>query len=554
MKRLLSCALALALTAALAMPVSSAVTYSDIPSGSSLAAEVQKAVNYGLMNGYSAGTFGYADSMTRVQFVTVVGRMLGWFEGVHTMDNPITAAMQVPDSISGSYLDAIRFAVEYDVVDTNQAFRPNTPITRAEMSEMLVRALGLKEAAAIAEKQNTLPFKDVTAGKGYISVAYAIGMTNGVSSTAFAPNNYATRAQAAAMLVRIYEKLHQKTKWIHGFYAISSYSQLALADSMDAVSAGWSRMTWDGSTAKLTTTSANQNEYYVPSGYQEVADRLQSRGTPLNLEVYMDTSGGLREMLASAEGRAQAVEQIMSELTVSYSAIGRNPYSGVTVDFEGLRSAQKDDFTAFLRELAAKVRQRGKTLYVCVAPVLTTGAYYDGYDYRAIGDLADKVILMAHDYDARDLSAFIGTDYQKTTASAPLGQVYMSLQAITDKDTGVRDLSKIALGFSCKNIAWQVDANGKLLSGTPVYPTNETVYKRLNQTDTIHGWSGIYQNRYAIYTTENGDHWYVLYEDDRSVQAKVNAARLLGITGVSVWRLGTVPAYSDWNWSSILAK
>jgi len=68
MKRLLSCALALALTAALAMPVSSAVTYSDIPSGSSLAAEVQKAVNYGLMNGYSAGTFGYADSMTRVQF------------------------------------------------------------------------------------------------------------------------------------------------------------------------------------------------------------------------------------------------------------------------------------------------------------------------------------------------------------------------------------------------------------------------------------------------------------------------------------------------------
>jgi len=237
--------------------------------------------------------------------------MLGWFEGVHTMDNPITAAMQVPDSISGSYLDAIRFAVEYDVVDTNQAFRPNTPITRAEMSEMLVRALGLKEAAAIAEKQNTLPFKDVTAGKGYISVAYAIGMTNGVSSTAFAPNNYATRAQAAAMLVRIYEKLHQKTKWIHGFYAISSYSQLALADSMDAVSAGWSRMTWDGSTAKLTTTSANQNEYYVPSGYQEVADRLQSRGTPLNLEVYMDTSGGCGDAGFRVKGRAQAVEQIM---------------------------------------------------------------------------------------------------------------------------------------------------------------------------------------------------------------------------------------------------
>ena len=130
----------------------------------------------------------------------------------------------------------------------------------------------------------------------------------------------------------------------------------------------------------------------------------------------------------------------------------------------------------------------------------------------------------------------------------------MSMQAITDKSTGVRDLSKIALGFSCKNIAWRVDANGKLLSGTPVYPTNETVYRRLNQADTVHGWSGTYHNRYAIYTTEDGERWYVLYEDDRSVQVKVNAAKLLGITGVSVWRLGTIPSYSDWNWTSILKK
>lgn len=553
MKKVLSCLLTLALTAALAAPMASAA-YSDVPAGSSLASEVQKASNYGLMNGYSAGRFGYADSMTRVQFVTVVGRMLGWFEGVHSTVSQITPAMRVPETISGTYMDAINFAVEYDVVDTDRPFRPNDPITRGEMSEMLVRALGLKEAAAIAEKQNTLPFKDVSTGRGYISVAYTIGMTNGISATAFAPNNYATRAQAAAMLVRIYEKLNRKTQWVHGFYAIASYSQLSLADSMDAVSAGWSRMTWDGSAAKLSTTSANQNEYYVPSGYQEVTDRLQSRGTALNLEVYMDTSGGLREMLASAEGRSQAVEQIMEELTVSYNAIGRNPYSGVTVDFEGLRAAQREDFTAFLQELAASVHQRGKTLYVCVAPVLTTGAYYDGYDYRAIGDLADKVILMAHDYDARNLSGFEGSDYQKTTSSAPLGQVFMSMQAITDKSTGVRDLSKIALGFSCKNIAWRVDANGKLLSGTPVYPTNETVYRRLNQADTVHGWSGTYHNRYAIYTTEDGERWYVLYEDDRSVQVKVNAAKLLGITGVSVWRLGTIPSYSDWNWTSILKK
>lgn len=265
MKRFLSCLTALALAAALMVPMASAA-YTDVPAGSALASEVQKAASYGLMNGYSAGIFGYSDSMTRAQFVTVVGRMLGWFQGgMHSTGNHITSAMKIPETLSGSYLDAINFAVEYDVVDTNVAFRPNDPVTRREMAEILVRALGLKEAAAIAEKQNTLPFTDVKSGKGYISIAYTIGMTNGTSATTFSPDATATRGQAAAMLVRIYEKLNQKTDFIHGFYAISSYSQLSYAKNMDAVSAGWSRMTWDGTTAKLSTTSAGETSTVFPA-------------------------------------------------------------------------------------------------------------------------------------------------------------------------------------------------------------------------------------------------------------------------------------------------
>jgi len=549
-KKILSCLIVLVLTAALTAPMASAA-YTDIPANSALAGEVNKAVRYGLMNGYSAGKFGYADSMTRVQFVTVVGRMLGWFQGVHSTGTQITDTMEIPANISGTYRDAIWFALEYDVIDDDLPFRPHEAITRLEMAEILTRALGLKEAAAIAEKVNSLPFTDVTSGHGYISIAYDIGMTKGVTATTFAPNASATRAQAAAMLVRIYEKLQKETQWTHGFYAISSYQQLDLAENMDAVSAGWSRMTWDGEKAILSTTSANKNEFYVPTGYAEVTNTLEHWQTKLNLDVFMDHSSGVRELLASEEGRTQAVNAILEELTVEYRTIGRNPYNGVTIDFEGLRESSKDDFTAFLQELAPAVHALGKELYVCVSPVLTTGPYYDGYDYRAIGAAADKVILMAYDYDARNLSGFIGTDYQKTTSAAPLGQVYMSMRAITDPETGVEDLSKIALGFSCKNIAWNVDKNGKLLSAEPVYPTNETVYKRLSQSDTIHGWSGTYHNRYAIYTTETGENWYLIYEDNRSLQAKLDAAHLLGITGVSFWRMGTIPAYPDWNWSAL---
>ncbi|MET0015821.1 S-layer homology domain-containing protein [Oscillibacter sp.] len=554
MKKFIAALLTAALSASLALPVSAmafATSFQDVPAESSLASEVQKAVDYGLMGGYSTTSFGYSDSMTRGQFAGVLVRMMAKTMNWATETPAQPTFTDVP--ASHAWYSAAQTALAHDVVDGGGAFRPNAPITRAEMSEMLVRALGLKGAAAIEGKQVSLPFTDVTAGKGYVAVAYQIGMTSGTSATTFAPSATATRAQAAAMLVRIYEKLNRKVDFVHAFYAISSYSQIGLSNGMAAVSAGWSRMTWNGTTALLSTTSAGGNEYAVPSSYQDVTGNLDINGTSLNLSVFMDVSGGVRDLLASANGREAAVEQITNELTVTYNVVGKNPYYGVTIDFEGLRAAQKENFTAFITALAGKVHSLGKSLYVCVSPVLTTGSYYDGYDYPAIGRLADKVILMAYDYNAADLTAYVGTEYYKTAAPAPADQVYASLLAATDPNTGVADTSKLLLGYSSKPMAWKIGADGKLLSGTPVYPSNETLYLRLNQSDTEAGWSDTYQQPYAVYTTEDGSRYFVWYDNDDSVQVKLNAAKLLGITGLSLWRLGTIPTEHGWNWNSLLA-
>lgn len=245
MKKFLCGLLSAALAVSLTVPMAGAA-YTDVPSESTLGGEVEKAVRYGLMNGYSDTTFGYGDSMTRAQFAAVLVRMMGW-ETV----TPATADFtDVP--VSHTWYGAVETAAAHDVVDEGGAFRPGDAITRGEMSEMLVRALGLKSTAEMVAGQTSsassvfhLPFTDVSSDQaGYIAVAYAIGMTNGTSAYTFSPDATATRAQAAAMLVRIYEKLRQETDFIHGFYAISSYSQLDLVRQMDAVSAGWSRMTW----------------------------------------------------------------------------------------------------------------------------------------------------------------------------------------------------------------------------------------------------------------------------------------------------------------------
>ena len=560
MKKFLSGLLSAALAASLLAPSAAAVGtgFTDVPAGSSLAGEVEKAVDCGLMNGYDAGTFGYGDSMTRAQFVTVLGRMMGWSDGgAHVAMWMIPEAMEVPSDLSETYLFAIEQAAQRDVVDIDEPFRPSDPVTRGEMAELLVRALGLKGAAEQVRQlwasrdsafTAAIPFTDVTGEEApYIQIAYTIGMTNGTSATTFSPGSTATRAQAAAMLVRIYEKITAPTGPVHGFYSISSYSQLDLAGDMDAVSAGWSRMTWDGETAVLRTTSADGNEYAIPSGYEEVTDYLSGRDVPLHLSVFMEGQE-LKDLLASPDGRAQAVEQIVHEVTVDYQTIGENPYSGVTIDFEGLRQGQKADFTAFLTALDAELEDLGKELYVCVSPVLAGGTYYDGYDYAAIGRLADKVILMAYGYDARDMSGFVGSRYHETAATAPIGQVYLGLAALTEQV----DPDKVLLGFSAQATAWQIDGEGDLLSGTPVYPSAETVARRLAQPDTEKGWSGAYQQPYAVYTTEDGGRYFLWYQDSASVEAAMRAAKLLGVAGASVWRLGMLPDSEVWNWDSLL--
>lgn len=553
MKKFLSCLLSAALAACLLVPSAAAAGagFTDVPAGSSLAGEVQKAVDYGLMNGYDADTFGYGDSMTRAQFTAVLVRMMDW--DAVTPQTPTYT--DVP--ASHTWYSVVETAAAHDAVDTDEPFRPSDPITRGEMAELLVRALGLKGAAEqvrqlwasrVSAFAAAIPFTDVTGEEApYIQIAYTIGMTNGTSATTFSPDSTATRAQAAAMLVRIYEKISAPTDFVHGFYAISSYSQLGLAGEMDAVSAGWSRMTWDGETALLSTTSADGNEYAIPSGYDEVTDYLSSRDIPLHLSVFMDGED-LKSLLASADGRAQAVEQIVNELTVDYQAIGENPYSGVTIDFEGLRQGQKADFTAFLTALDTELERLDKDLYVCVSPVLGGSSWYDGYDYAAIGRLADRVILMAYGYDARDMSGFVGSRYHETAATAPIGQVYLGLAALTEQV----DPDKVLLGFSAQATAWQIDGEGDLLSGTPVYPSAETAARRLAQPDTVTGWSDACQQSYAVYTTEDGGRYFLWYQDDASVQASMRTAKLLGVSGASVWRLGMLPDGDAWNWESLL--
>ena len=247
-------------------------------------------------------------------------------------------------------------------------------------------------------------------------------------------------------------------------------------------------------------------------------------------------------MTGTPEVRAQAVAAL---------AAASADYAGLTIDFEGLKGDTiKQNYVTFLKELDAALPQ-GKTLYVCVQP----DTWYDGWDYRGIGEVADKVILMAHDYQWPSVpESYVGTTNTYSPVT-PFNSVYEALRDLTDPDTGVADRSKLALAISFGTAGFRVDENGVLLETTIYHPAMSTLAARLNQSDTVVTYDAASRNPYALYTTEDGSRYKIWYENEQSVTDKIQLARMFGITGVSLWRVGNIPDTAGYDvWSAVLSQ
>lgn len=519
--------------------------YSDVPENHWAYNEIKSAGEIGFMSGMGDGTFGLGQNITRAQFVSMLVRMFGWQQ----------AQGDSYDDVNPSewYYNDVMTASAMGALGDESSFRPNDNITREEIAIMLVRALGYDE---LAEELSDiyLPFNDVFSNKGYISIAYDFGIISGRSGDIFDPQGTASREDAAAMMVRCYNNYNSYLDFVHGFYAFSSYGQKEMASQMDAVSFGWSRMEYsDDGEVVVNTTAANNNEWNVPSGYTDIVEYLDDSKVDTNLSVYMSASESddAEIILSDAGNRTAAVDAIIEELTVDYNQLGYNPYDGVTIDFENLRSNMRDNFTAFLRELGDRLETINKSLYVTVQPNMKNSSYFDGYDFRAIGDIADKVILMAYDYNAKNISQDVMESGFTTTPVTPFDEVYYALRTITSDTTGVSDKNKIVLGLSMSNVGWTV-ADGQITNSRGNTYSYSEIAEMINNGAEVK-YSDKYRNPYLIYNGEDGQE-IVWYENSQSIKDKIKLAEMFGVNGISVWRLGLIPQEgTDLNiWAEIL--
>ena len=155
----------------------------------------------GLMDGTSATTFETNANMTRAMLVTILWRMEG--------EPVVNYIMPFTDVDGGAwYAEAVRWASSEGIVEgvSDTSFVPNAEITREQLAAILYRYAGEPATAA-----NLAGYADGASVSAYAvdAMRWCVehGIITGTTATTLEPQGTATRAQAAAMLMRFAENL-----------------------------------------------------------------------------------------------------------------------------------------------------------------------------------------------------------------------------------------------------------------------------------------------------------------------------------------------------------
>ncbi len=384
---------------------------------------------------------------------------------------------------------------------------------------------------------------------------------------------------------------------LHAFYpsnAVFSEQIKNYIDALDSISFAWSRIDSEEPGALNITKGKNGNTgFYYPSDFIQPVEYASGKGKSIQLSIYMDSSDCI--LLLPYENKRAAMIQAILDTMKSDISQGKGIYfDGVVIDFEGLRNTNADKkpllyegkpisehFTQFLTELKAQLTPLKNKLYVAVNP----GLYYDGFDYADIIDAADRVILMAHDYEPTQrlrkdqIQQYTGYNALEPVSSmAPVNMVRLALNEMAGAASDKAKLSKVWLQITFDSAQWQFDVNsaeewesldnsslsrkGRL---TPLY---KSIKARVDNTDgygknITYGYNNELQSPYIQYYNSSDQSWnIILYEDSNSISAKINLAKSYGLGGISLWSLANVPDYTDANglkyhldgWTTIVEK
>lgn len=208
-------------------------------------------------------------------------------------------------------------------------------------------------------------------------------------------------------------------------------------------------------------------------------------------------------------------------------------FRDIHFDLEFLRPEDREAYNAFLRKAADIIHKEGFLLSTALAPKTSasqTGAWYTAHDYKVHGQVADFVIIMTYEW---------GYSGGPPMAVSPIGPVR---QVLTYASSEIPS-GKIMMGQNLYGYDWTLPyaAGGEYAKA--LSPQAAIDLARNRNAAIQYDYKA--QAPHFDYTDDTGRQHKVWFEDARSIQAKFDLIKELGLRGISYWKLG-LPFPQNW--------
>ncbi|HRW11512.1 MAG TPA: glycosyl hydrolase family 18 protein [Syntrophomonas sp.] len=250
--------------------------------------------------------------------------------------------------------------------------------------------------------------------------------------------------------------------------------------------------------------------YEYQDDYEQILQFAREKSIKTHASVVFMDKDGLHALLSDSVKRKYLIAQLLEE-------VKRNNYDGVNIDFEFLGQADRDSFVQFLRDLKqglGRDKELSVALFACTKPQ----SWLAGYDYAAIGGIADQVVVMAYDY------------HYKTSPAGPVAPLWWVEDVVSYLKT-IIPAEKLLLGLPTYGYDWGEGIDGTTITAAKLYSL-QGKYKLTESFDKA-SMSPSYS-----YIDNNGVRHQIWLENKASLQAKLQVAQEYKLAGVSFWRIG----------------
>ncbi|QQS43701.1 hypothetical protein IPM65_06200 [Candidatus Roizmanbacteria bacterium] len=211
---------------------------------------------------------------------------------------------------------------------------------------------------------------------------------------------------------------------------------------------------------------------------------------------------------------------------------------GVNIDFEYVTRSDfptQKFYNQFLKILADDLREEKADIIISF-DVNATAVYADmAYDMVKIGDTVDQVIIMGYDYSQ-----------PSSVAAGPVSPIEMndnspSLSRTLDSLKGRVEPEKTVLGVPFYGYEWQTltdDFRSKTVPHTGAIATYKRVRELIANKETVSIQYDPDSKSPWITYRQNGRIKQIYYEDEKSLESKIEFIHDRDLAGIAIWSLG----------------